>query len=137
MQQIQKNRKAYAYTQSILVLILLSLVTKGLKTGMYYLRSRAAADAIKFTVDTTMIKVVALSTKLKILLNPITHAQSIMQSFCRMIRLRRLLMTRILRWPKWYALQPTATSAWLVEVDRLQHKWDLFVCFSWCLKGSC
>ena len=24
---------------------------KGLKTGMYYLRSRAAADAIKFTVD--------------------------------------------------------------------------------------
>ncbi|KAL6552217.1 ribonucleotide-diphosphate reductase subunit rnr1 [Orobanche gracilis] len=28
----------------------------GLKTGMYYLRSRAAADAIKITVDTTMIK---------------------------------------------------------------------------------
>jgi len=25
---------------------------KGLKTGMYYLRTRAAADAIKFTVDT-------------------------------------------------------------------------------------
>lgn len=30
---------------------------KGLKTGMYYLRSRAAVDAIKFTVDTSMIKV--------------------------------------------------------------------------------
>ncbi|KAL8473747.1 hypothetical protein ACS0TY_029880 [Phlomoides rotata] len=30
--------------------------SRGLKTGMYYLRSRAAADAIKFTVDTTMIK---------------------------------------------------------------------------------
>lgn len=30
--------------------------TKGLKTGMYYLRSRAAADAIKFTVDTTILK---------------------------------------------------------------------------------
>ncbi|GLJ25547.1 hypothetical protein SUGI_0489250 [Cryptomeria japonica] len=30
--------------------------SKGLKTGMYYLRSRAAADAIKFTVDTTSIK---------------------------------------------------------------------------------
>ncbi|CAN8287726.1 unnamed protein product [Cochlearia groenlandica] len=29
---------------------------KGLKTGMYYLRSRAAADAIKFTVDTAMLK---------------------------------------------------------------------------------
>ncbi len=26
---------------------------KGLKTGMYYLRTKAAADAIKFTVDTT------------------------------------------------------------------------------------
>ncbi|KAL3621838.1 ribonucleotide-diphosphate reductase subunit rnr1 [Castilleja foliolosa] len=30
--------------------------SRGLKTGMYYLRSRAAADAIKFTVDTTMLK---------------------------------------------------------------------------------
>lgn len=30
---------------------------KGLKTGMYYLRSRAAADAIKFTVDTSTLKV--------------------------------------------------------------------------------
>ncbi|KAF5177078.1 Ribonucleoside-diphosphate reductase large subunit [Thalictrum thalictroides] len=29
---------------------------KGLKTGMYYLRSRAAADAIKFTVDVPVLK---------------------------------------------------------------------------------
>ena len=29
---------------------------KGLKTGMYYLRSRPAADAIKFTVDTAALK---------------------------------------------------------------------------------
>lgn len=29
---------------------------KGLKTGMYYLRSKAAADAIKFTVDTAMLQ---------------------------------------------------------------------------------
>ncbi|KAF3324114.1 ribonucleoside-diphosphate reductase large subunit-like protein [Carex littledalei] len=29
--------------------------SKGLKTGMYYLRTRAAADAIKFTVDTTLL----------------------------------------------------------------------------------
>jgi hypothetical protein len=29
---------------------------QGLKTGMYYLRTRAAADAIKFTVDTTLLK---------------------------------------------------------------------------------
>ncbi|WOK92724.1 hypothetical protein Cni_G01415 [Canna indica] len=31
--------------------------SKGLKTGMYYLRSRAAADAIKFTVDTSALQV--------------------------------------------------------------------------------
>lgn len=37
------------------------LYVKGLKTGMYYLRSRAAADAIKFTVDTTMIKVLLIT----------------------------------------------------------------------------
>eukprot|EP00257_Ricinus_communis_P026656 XP_025014070.1 ribonucleoside-diphosphate reductase large subunit isoform X1 [Ricinus communis] len=30
--------------------------SKGLKTGMYYLRTRAAADAIKFTVDTSVLK---------------------------------------------------------------------------------
>jgi ribonucleotide reductase alpha subunit len=29
---------------------------KGLKTGMYYLRTRAAVDAIKFTVDQTALK---------------------------------------------------------------------------------
>jgi ribonucleoside-diphosphate reductase subunit M1 len=29
---------------------------KGLKTGMYYLRTRPAADAIKFTVDTEGLK---------------------------------------------------------------------------------
>ncbi|MGL4599438.1 MAG: ribonucleoside-diphosphate reductase subunit alpha [Bacteroidia bacterium] len=29
---------------------------KGLKTGMYYLRTKAAADAIKFTVDTTTLQ---------------------------------------------------------------------------------
>jgi ribonucleotide reductase alpha subunit len=29
---------------------------KGLKTGMYYLRSKSAADAIKFTVDQSILK---------------------------------------------------------------------------------
>ena len=28
---------------------------KGLKTGMYYLRTKAAADAIKFTVDAAVL----------------------------------------------------------------------------------
>ncbi|MFM8432066.1 MAG: hypothetical protein ACKOA1_04645, partial [Bacteroidota bacterium] len=32
---------------------------KGLKTGMYYLRSKSAADAIKFTVDQSIPKQVA------------------------------------------------------------------------------
>jgi len=30
--------------------------SKGLKTGMYYLRSKAAVDAIKFTVDQSMLR---------------------------------------------------------------------------------
>ena len=29
---------------------------KGLKTGMYYLRTKAAVDAIKFTVDSSFIQ---------------------------------------------------------------------------------
>jgi ribonucleotide reductase alpha subunit len=29
---------------------------KGLKTGMYYLRTRPKADAIQFTVDQTALK---------------------------------------------------------------------------------
>ncbi|MBC7903195.1 MAG: ribonucleoside-diphosphate reductase subunit alpha, partial [Gemmatimonadaceae bacterium] len=29
---------------------------KGLKTGMYYLRTKAASDAVKFTVDSSMVK---------------------------------------------------------------------------------
>jgi ribonucleoside-diphosphate reductase subunit M1 len=33
------------------------LYLQGLKTGMYYLRSQAAADAIQFTVDSSKIKV--------------------------------------------------------------------------------
>jgi ribonucleotide reductase alpha subunit len=28
---------------------------KGLKTGMYYLRTKAATDAIKFTVDKSVV----------------------------------------------------------------------------------
>ena len=35
---------------------MLSFLSQGLKTGMYYLRTRAAADAIKFTVDQSALK---------------------------------------------------------------------------------
>ncbi|ABO93658.1 predicted protein [Ostreococcus lucimarinus CCE9901] len=38
---------------------------KGLKTGMYYLRSRAAADAIKFTVDVKQKQVTKMSEEEK------------------------------------------------------------------------
>ncbi len=33
---------------------------KGLKTGMYYLRTKAASDAVKFTIDSDMMKQTAL-----------------------------------------------------------------------------
>jgi ribonucleoside-diphosphate reductase alpha chain len=36
---------------------------KGLKTGMYYLRSKSAADAIKFTVDQSILKQVEQESK--------------------------------------------------------------------------
>ena len=37
---------------------------KGLKTGMYYLRSTAAADAIKFTLDKAAIQQPAAESKI-------------------------------------------------------------------------
>merc|ERR1719150_2118646 len=40
---------------------------KGLKTGMYYLRSQAAADAIKFTVDKQMLEQEEKKAKQKLL----------------------------------------------------------------------
>jgi ribonucleoside-diphosphate reductase alpha chain len=36
---------------------------KGLKTGMYYLRTKAATDAIKFTVDKTVEEEPAVNAK--------------------------------------------------------------------------
>ena len=38
---------------------------KGLKTGMYYLRTRAAADAVKFTVDSDAVKQISCSLQNK------------------------------------------------------------------------
>jgi ribonucleoside-diphosphate reductase subunit M1 len=42
---------------------------KGLKTGMYYLRSRPAADAIKFTVEQQENKVEAKAPELEMIEN--------------------------------------------------------------------
>ncbi len=39
---------------------------KGLKTGMYYLRTKAAADAIKFTVDTQALKETPVQEEAKV-----------------------------------------------------------------------
>ena len=36
---------------------------KGLKTGMYYLRTKAASDAVKFTIDSDMMKKTAAAEK--------------------------------------------------------------------------
>ena len=41
---------------------------KGLKTGMYYLRTRPKADAIKFTVDQAALAQTRANSKKKILL---------------------------------------------------------------------
>ena len=38
---------------------------KGLKTGMYYLRTKAAADAIKFTVDQSQLNQPKTAEQLK------------------------------------------------------------------------
>jgi ribonucleoside-diphosphate reductase alpha chain len=49
---------------------------KGLKTGMYYLRSTAAADAIKFTLDKAAIKEPSMAGKAENKLAAVTVAQS-------------------------------------------------------------
>lgn len=55
---LQKYLKSGSSYEKFLVETLLLLTSvQGLKTGMYYLRSRAAADAIKFTVDTSALEV--------------------------------------------------------------------------------
>ena len=35
---------------------------KGLKTGMYYLRTKAATDAIKFTIDKSVVEEPSVSS---------------------------------------------------------------------------
>jgi len=47
---------------------------KGLKTGMYYLRSTAAADAIKFTLDKTAMQQPAVTTATVTAEPVVTHA---------------------------------------------------------------
>ena len=61
---------------------------KGLKTGMYYLRSTAAADAIKFTLDKATIQQtaevdVALATEAIKTETPVTPVVSELQQTIR------------------------------------------------------
>ena len=51
---------------------------KGLKTGMYYLRTRPAADAIQFTVDQAKLKEVSISLSLSLSLS---HSLTLSLSF--------------------------------------------------------
>src|SRR5690606_20827713 len=53
---------------------------KGLKTGMYYLRSTAAADAIKFTLDKSAIKEPSVAAKNVVAEPAVAIAQEAQQS---------------------------------------------------------
>ncbi len=53
---------------------------KGLKTGMYYLRSTAAADAIKFTLDKSAIKEPSVAAKNVVAEPAVAMAQEAQQS---------------------------------------------------------
>ena len=53
---------------------------KGLKTGMYYLRSTAAADAIKFTLDKSQLSQPAAETVRQEIAEPVAMAQAVTSS---------------------------------------------------------
>lgn len=57
----------------------LAVLQAGLKTGMYYLRTRAAADAIKFTVDQQALakNKAARAAKLAVPLTPAAAAMAL------------------------------------------------------------
>ena len=52
------SKCVYVVTIDMFIIDFVMFSVQGLKTGMYYLRTRAAADAIKFTVDTTVLNTV-------------------------------------------------------------------------------
>jgi ribonucleotide reductase alpha subunit len=52
---------------------------KGLKTGMYYLRSTAAADAIQFTLDKSAVQPVAVSATEPVVVTAAPEAQQAIQ----------------------------------------------------------
>jgi ribonucleoside-diphosphate reductase alpha chain len=58
---------------------------KGLKTGMYYLRTKSAADAIKFTVDQSFLKQAqenAMATPGAVVLTSVTKEEAFAQMAC-------------------------------------------------------
>lgn len=85
-----------------------------MKTGMYYLRSRAAADAIKFTVDTSILKVKMINIcDLLIYLSPSFFTLAIGS---RRKRLNQWTVMKKSKWLRLFAPWKTEKSAWLVEV---------------------
>lgn len=55
---------------------------KGLKTGMYYLRSKSAADAIKFTVDASILKQNQDAIDARVAANGIAKEEAFEQMAC-------------------------------------------------------
>lgn len=97
--------------------MLLLVLPKGLKTGMYYLRSRAAADAIKFTVDTSAIKV---TTRIVMPIFSFNILFSCISNFdfywCFRMMRQRWQRMMLQKWRKLFAPLQTVTSVWRVEV---------------------
>lgn len=96
-----------------------------MKTGMYYLRSRAAADAIKFTVDTSILKVKMINMcDLLIYLFPPFYTLVIGS---HRKRLNQWTVTMKSKWLRLFALWKTEKSAWLVEVrvDLRKNYWEV------------
>lgn len=85
---------------------------------MYYLRTRAAADAIKFTVDTALLKangVCLLALPIIVLHSWIANSPLKILFRKTAPRLQRK-RTWKLKWLKWFVPWTTGRSAWRVEV---------------------
>lgn len=86
---------------------------------MYYLRSRAAADAIKFTVDTSILKVKMINNcDLLIYLFP-PFFTLVIGSHRKRLNQWTVMMKS--KWLRLFAPWKTEKSAWLVEVRMDQY----------------
>jgi len=56
LRSLSSNSTFFIFLDATLALHCVCYVTQGLKTGMYYLRTKPAAQAIQFTVDKKKLK---------------------------------------------------------------------------------